>query len=153
MEQLSAEGFLSNFEALKDPRINNANKRHELSDLLLLSVLAVIFGAEGWTDIEDFGKAKASFLNTFLTLPNGIPSQDIIGHLFSRLCPDTIQSCFLNWVQSIASFEMTTIPELIKLLNLTGSLVTIDAMGCQKKITKAIRVAEADSVLAVKRES
>jgi len=66
MEQLSAAGFLSHFEALKDPRINNANKRHELSDILLLSVLAVICGAEGWTDMEDFGKAKAPFLKTFL---------------------------------------------------------------------------------------
>ncbi len=66
MEQRSAEGFLSNFEPLEDPRINNANKRHELSDILLLSVLGVICGAEGWTDIEDFGKAKETFLKTFL---------------------------------------------------------------------------------------
>ncbi len=200
MEQHSAEGFLSHFETLEDPRINNANKRHELSDILLLSVLAVICGAEGWTDIEDFGKAKAPFLKTFLKLPNGLPSHDIIGNLFTRLCPDTLPPCFLSWVQSIASLsqgeivaidgktlrrsfnepgkkgaihmvsawatgnqlvlgqykvdeksnEITAIPELLKLLNLTGSIVTIDAMGCQKNITKAIRGAEADYVLAVK---
>ncbi len=105
MKQRSAEGFLSHFEALEDPRINNANKRHELSDILLLSVLAVICSAEGWTDIEDFGKAKEPFLKTFLKLPNGIPSHDIIGNLFSRICPDTLQSCFLSWVQSIASLS------------------------------------------------
>ncbi len=200
MEQRSAEGFLSHFEPLEDPRINNANKRHELSDILLLSVLGVIGGAEGWTDIEDFGKAKETFLKTFLKWPNGIPSHDIIGHLFSRVCPDTLQSCFLSWVQSIAllsqsemvaidgktlrwsfnepgkkgaihrvsawatgnqlvlgqykvdekSNEITAIPELLKRLNLTGRLVTIDAMGGQKNITKAIRGAEADYVLAVK---
>ena len=48
------------------------------------------------------------------------------------------------------SNEITAIPELLKLLNLSGSIVTIDAMGCQKKIAKAIRNADADYVLAVK---
>lgn len=201
MNQRPAESFLSHFDTLKDPRIDNANKRHELSDILLLTVLAVICGAEGWTDVESFGKAKQSFLKDFLKLPNGIPSHDIIGNVFSRLCPETLQACFLSWVQSMVTLsegeivaidgktlrrsfkengkkgaihmvsawatgnqlvlgqykvdeksnEITAIPELIKLLNLSGSIVTIDAMGCQKVIAKAIRKAEADYVLAVKK--
>lgn len=192
--------FLTHFEPLKDPRVSNRNMRHNLSDMLLLTVLAVICGADGWTDVERFGKAKMKLLKSFLTLPNGIPSHDILGDLFSRLCPDTLQSCFLNWVQSMVSLsqgeivaidgktlrrsfnepgkkgaihmvsawatgnqlvlgqykvdeksnEITAIPELLKLLNLSGSIVTIDAMGCQKKIAKAIRKADADYVLAVK---
>ena len=48
------------------------------------------------------------------------------------------------------SNEITAIPELLKLLELTGSLVTIDAMGCQKKIATAILKKEADYLLAVK---
>jgi len=48
------------------------------------------------------------------------------------------------------SNEITAIPTLLKRLNLSGSIVTIDAMGCQKKISKAIRNADADYVLAVK---
>jgi len=198
--QQSTENFLSHFNALKDPRTNNANMRHELSDILLLTVLAVICGAEGWTDVERFGKAKKSLLSDLLMLPNGIPSHDILGDLFSRLCPDTLQSCFMSWVQSMVSLskgevvaidgktlrrsfkeygkkgaihmvsawatgnqlvlgqykvdeksnEIPAIPELLKLLNLSGSIVTIDAMGCQKKIAKAIRNSDADYVLAVK---
>lgn len=200
MDQRSAEGFLSHFEVLRDPRIANRNKRHELSDILLLTVLAVICGAEGWTDVERFGKAKEPFLKELMELPNGIPSHDILGDLFSRLCPDTLQECFINWVQSMVSLgkgeivaidgktlrrsfkengkkgaihmvsawatgnqlvlgqykvneksnEITAIPELLKLLNLSGSIVTIDAMGCQKNIAKGIRESEADYVLAVK---
>lgn len=48
------------------------------------------------------------------------------------------------------SNEITAIPELLKLLVLKGSIVTIDAMGCQKKIAQAIVNQEADYVLAVK---
>lgn len=48
------------------------------------------------------------------------------------------------------SNEITAIPELIKTLALRGSIVTIDAMGCQKKITQAIIEAEADYVIQVK---
>jgi predicted transposase YbfD/YdcC len=46
--------------------------------------------------------------------------------------------------------EITAIPELLKLLEITGALVTIDAMGCQRAIADQIRDREADYVLAVK---
>jgi predicted transposase YbfD/YdcC len=199
-ESSDTNKFFKHFESLNDPRVNNRNMRHNMSDILLLTVIAVICGAEGWVDVERFGKAKLKFLKSFLMLPNGIPSHDILGDLFSRLCPDTLQSCFLSWVESMVSLsqgeivaidgktlrrsfnkpgkkgaihmvsawatgnqlvlgqykvdeksnEITAIPELLKLLNLSGSIVTIDAMGCQKKIAKAIRKADADYVLAVK---
>lgn len=48
------------------------------------------------------------------------------------------------------SNEITAIPALLKLLELKGSLVTIDAMGCQTAIAEAILDREADYVLAVK---
>jgi predicted transposase YbfD/YdcC len=49
------------------------------------------------------------------------------------------------------SNEITAIPKLLEMLEIAGSLVTIDAMGCQTKIAQAIVDAEADYVLAVKR--
>ncbi len=48
------------------------------------------------------------------------------------------------------SNEITAIPELLRLLDVSGCLVTIDAMGCQKKIAQAIRDAKADYLLRVK---
>ena len=48
------------------------------------------------------------------------------------------------------SNEITAIPELLKLLSIQGCIVTIDAMGCQKSITKAIVASEADYVLNLK---
>ncbi len=48
------------------------------------------------------------------------------------------------------SNEITAIPELIKILDLKGALVSIDAMGCQKSIAKSIIEQKADYVLTVK---
>jgi predicted transposase YbfD/YdcC len=48
------------------------------------------------------------------------------------------------------SNEITAIPELLQLLDVSGAVVTIDAMGCQKEIAAQIRQGDGDYVLAVK---
>lgn len=97
--------FITHFATLIDPRKDNHNKRHVLSDILVLTILAVLCGAESWTEVEAFGKAKETWLKTFLTLPNGIPSHDTIGNLYARLCPKQLQQCFLSWIQSVVQLS------------------------------------------------
>jgi len=63
----------------------------------------VICGADTWVDVEEFGKSKRVWLETFLELPNGIPSHDRFGRVFARLKPEQFQACFLSWVQAINS--------------------------------------------------
>ena len=63
--------FLNHFQDLKDPRIERT-KDHLLIDIIAISILAVISGAEDCTAIETYGKAKEKWLKTFLELPNGI---------------------------------------------------------------------------------
>jgi len=48
------------------------------------------------------------------------------------------------------SNEITAIPELLRVLDIKGCIVTIDAMGCQKKIAKQIIEQKGDYVLALK---
>jgi predicted transposase YbfD/YdcC len=150
--------------------------------------------------IEQFGKDKKVWLKTFLKLPNGIPSHDTLGDVFSRLSIREFEQCFLNWVNSLVkvegsdiipidgktlrrshdrrkghaaihmisawstrnqmvlgqrkiddkSNEITAIPALLKMLDITGSTVTIDAMGCQRKIAEQIYTQGGNYVLAVK---
>src|ERR1700731_1540270 len=101
---MPASGSFSNhFIALKDPRKNNHNKLHKLGDILVLTILAVICGADSWVDVEEFGKAKEDWLKTFLELTNGIPSHDTIGDLFSRLSTREFEACFLSWVNSLVT--------------------------------------------------
>jgi len=50
----------------------------------VLTILAVICGADDWVAVEEFGKEKRDWLKTFLKLQNGIPSHDTIGDLFVK---------------------------------------------------------------------
>ena len=188
------------FRFLHDPRINR-RKLHSLLDIIILSVLGVLSGAESYDSIELFGKENIAFLKQFLGLKNGIPSHDTINRLFQALSPRQFERCFISWVQELKdkgiierviaidgktvrgskdSFhhrsalhsvhawsvengiclgqlecgektnEITVIPQLIDLLDIKGSIITIDAMGTQTAIAKKVVESGGDYILAVK---
>ena len=82
---------------IDDPRIERT-RVHELLDILVLSVLAVMCGAEGWEDIETFGKTRIGWLKQFLKLKHGIPSHDTISRVFRMLKPEMFQAAFREWL-------------------------------------------------------
>jgi predicted transposase YbfD/YdcC len=51
--------------------------------------------------VEAFGKAKEAWFRQFLELPNGIPSHDTFGRVFSVLSPEVFEACFRQWAASI----------------------------------------------------
>ena len=110
------------FSSLKDHRIER-HKKHELIDILVLCVSAVISGAEGWKDIVDFGHTKLNWLRQFVPLGNGIPVDDTVARVISGLSVKGFQYCFQSWIQSIA--EVTD-----------GECIAIDAMGVRKPSLK-----------------
>lgn len=57
--------FIKHFSCIKDPRIEHC-KRHLLLDILVLSLCAVMSGAEQWIDIEAYGQEKEAWLKTLL---------------------------------------------------------------------------------------
>jgi hypothetical protein len=79
MEEETTFGLASIFAAVEDPRIERT-KLHQLVDILMIAVCGVICGADGWVEIEEFGKAKAAWFQSWLALPNGIPSQELSDH-------------------------------------------------------------------------
>lgn len=79
--------FTETFSIIPDPRVERT-KRHLLIDIIAIAICAVISGADQWIDIEAYGQEKETWLKTFLTLPNGIPSHDTIARVFSRLNPN-----------------------------------------------------------------
>ena len=187
------------FGDLTDPRVERT-KLHQLVDILVIAICAVIGGADNWEDVEAFGKAKQEWFQTFLELPNGIPSHDTFTRVFARLDPEQFQTCFVRWIAAVSqriggqviaidgkvlrrshdhgigqaaidmvsawavanrlvlgqgkvtekSNELTAIPRLLEALEISGWIVTIDAMGCQTDIAQAISDRDADYVLALK---
>ncbi len=63
---------LKYFSDLKDPRLHTHNFRHNFHDILIITILATICGADGWVEIEQFALAKQEWLSTFLALPYGL---------------------------------------------------------------------------------
>src|SRR5438093_6547798 len=191
--------FHEHFAALTDPRCPCApNSRHLLMDILVIAVCAVISGAEGWEDIEEYGKAQADWFADLLDLPHGIPGHDTFRRVLSQLDSEELTQCFIAWTQALSeasggdivsldgktlrhsfdqatataaihmvsawasanrlvlgqlkveekSNEITAIPTLLRLLDITGAVVSIDAVGCRKEIGRTSREQGADYVLA-----
>ena len=192
--------ILAHFHALDGPRVSPAT-RHQLLDIVAIALCAVICGADTWVEVEAFGRAKRTWLQTFLALPHGIPpSHDTFGRVFAALDPHQFEAGFRSWVAAVAavstgtvvavdgktlrrshdrtqgkaalvlvsawaaanrltlgqvavvpgSNEIPTIPALLQQLALEGSIVTVDAVGCQTAIATQVIAQEADYVLALK---
>jgi predicted transposase YbfD/YdcC len=118
MDATATGGFLRFFSDLPDPRTGN-HITHKLHDLLIIAIFAVICGADGWAEVQLWGRCKHKWLVTFLELPGGIPSHDTFGRVFSLLDPQALERCFLAW--------MAAVVELSK-----GSLVSIDGKSLRR---------------------
>ena len=99
MDATAAAGFLRFFKDLPDPRADLV--RHKLHDLVVIAVMGVICGCDGWVQVALFGRRKEEWLRTFLELPNGIPSHDTFGRLFSNLDPAAFERCFMAWMAAL----------------------------------------------------
>ena len=91
-------------------------------------------------------------MSKILKLPNGIPSHDTINRGFSLIKPGKFEQLVLGQIKtSEKSNEITAIPELLNILDIEECIITIDAMGTQKKMAETIIDKQADYILAVKK--
>ena len=96
------------FSDLTDPRVDRT-KRNKLLDIIGLTICAVLCGADNWVEVAEFGEAREEWLKTFLELPNGIPSHDTLGRVFSMIDGAEFERCFAEWVRQLAGLTSKVI--------------------------------------------
>ncbi len=94
------EEFVSCFAEVADPRRGNA--RHNLHEMLLIALCAMLCGGEDCSDMELFGQAKEVFLRRFLRLRHGIPSHDTFSRVLRLLDPAAFEACFIRFMRRFA---------------------------------------------------
>jgi predicted transposase YbfD/YdcC len=175
--------------------------KHALEEILAISIVAMLCGADSISKIEHFAKIREKWLKRYLALPNGIPHRLTIWRTLSALNPKTLEEIFNRIMQKLQrvsagavvaldgkkyftetgednvtrmlyivnawneanglalgqvrtqekSNEIKAIPDVLKILKIPGSIVTIDAAGCQKEIVKMIiKGNKADYCIALK---
>ena len=145
---MDVKSILEEVAVLPDPR-SHINRLHLLSDLVVICIVAVIAGAEGPKAIGRWAKSNADWLRNRLQLPNGAPAHDTIGRVLMALKPAAFQACFENWIRRLAANRKDGERQIIA-IDVKGSIVTIDAAGCQKTIAAKIIEGGGDYVLTLK---
>ena len=174
--------------------------RHDLLEIIAITIIAVAADCDGWDEIEDFCIQYEEWLKRVagLTLYGGVPSADTFERIWSRLDSKAFKASFRRWTESIRvkikgevisidgktsrgsedddkkavhmvsawlseqkmvlgqisvpekTNEITAVPELIKMLDIGGCIITADAMSCQKAIVAEIIRKKADYVIGLK---
>lgn len=174
--------------------------KHNLLEIIVMTICAVIAGCDVWEDIGDYCRVKEAWFkeSLHLKLENGVPSHDTLQRVWGMIEPKEFEECFCAWVEGVCqktkgeivsidgktvrrsgdkakkpihmvsawansqqmvlgqlatdekSNEITAVPELIDMLDISGCIVTTDAMSCQKDIVKKIVEKQGDYVLALK---
>ena len=94
--------WMSCFKTLEDPR-GKQGREHEFLSIVMIAILAVIGGAEGWDDIELYAESHQVWLEQLLNLKKGVPHADTYRRVFALINPESLQNCFLSWIQQIAT--------------------------------------------------
>jgi predicted transposase YbfD/YdcC len=116
------DGLQACFGDVKDPRVVGRCD-HLLLDMIAMTILAVLCGAEDWPDIELFGETRREWLKTFLQLPGGIPSHDTFRRVFGALERNQFSQALFRWTQAL--HEATG-----------GKLVSIDGKALRRSFSR-----------------
>jgi len=89
------------FENITDSRVDRGNN-YPLIEMIFVTLCATICRADGWADVERFGKAKLAWLRRFLPFEQGVPSHDTLGRVFSRLDSVEFYLAMQGWMNEVS---------------------------------------------------
>ncbi len=145
------EQFGSCWEGLEDPRSGNA-ALHDFHELLMIALCCVLCGGQGAVDMALFAEAKESFLRSFLTLANGVPSHDTFSRLFRNLDPDQFRDSFQRFMaqfseqmQGVVAIDGKVLRRSFDRASGKSALHMVSAWGCRQRLVLAQIATDAKS--------
>ena len=103
----SLHDMAEQFDRLPDPRCH-INRRHRLSSVIVIAILAILAGCNGPTAIARWARVKEAFLQRGLRLPHGVPRKDVFRLVLTLLNPQVFQACFADWLNALKLSAWTT---------------------------------------------
>ena len=101
IQNLQETSIMLSFSTLPDPR-KSRNQIYSLFDIITVTVLAVLCGADDWVEVSFWGEANLSWLQEREICLGGIPSHDTFSRFFRFVDPNAFEKCFINWTQRIS---------------------------------------------------
>lgn len=89
------------FASVKDPRTGPA-QRHDLTEMILMALCAVLCGADSWVDVAEWAEDNEAWLKQYLVLAHGTPSHDTFGRVFRLLDAKVFEASFRAWISGLA---------------------------------------------------
>lgn len=84
---------------VKDPRRHNVV--HPLPEMIVMALMAVLCGCDGWDDIADFCDIRADWIAQLLPRSRGVPSHDTFDRVFARLDPTQLEKLLCTWMKAL----------------------------------------------------
>ena len=100
VKEIEDIGIVECFEDLEDPR-RSQGQRFKLTELIVMSITAVLCGADSFGSIERFVEAKEEWFKKFFELKHGIPSKATFARIFTALDSRAFEEAFFSWVQKV----------------------------------------------------
>jgi predicted transposase YbfD/YdcC len=134
------DGFRECFSGVEDPRSGNA-RRHDLQELLVIALCAVLCGGESCVDMADFAEEKEVFLREFLILEKGLPSHDTFSRVFRALEPEQFRRCFQDFMgrfsetcRGVIAIDGKVLRRSFDTASAKSSLHMVSAWGCEQRL-------------------
>ncbi|GHU10725.1 ISAs1 family transposase [Betaproteobacteria bacterium] len=76
-------------------------RRHDLHEMILISLCAVMCGADSWVDVAEWAEDNEEWLKEYMTLAHGTASHDTFSQVFRVLDATVFEACFRDWINSL----------------------------------------------------
>jgi len=100
--------LIKHLAIVPDPR-KDINKKHNLIDVVFLTLSAVLSGASGWKSIQEFGELQLEWLREHRKYENGIPKRHCIANIIKALDSELLITALINWINEKRELNDKTI--------------------------------------------